>query len=224
MSPAKTIEKTSSARSDKTSGREFEETFKPKNREASPKNLDEGKGKKKKSGFPKIIIIILIIVILIAGAGGALYFSGNLNSVLSMVGLAKNTSGAAAADQQAALDRRKAELDAREQSLNDLQKKLNAQQETLDEKMSAAEASAAANRTFEEIRAGLSEEKLTELQQVGSIYSKMDPKAAAAVMTQIYNPQQIAVIIYFMQPAASASLLAKMDAPLAASVTQLLTS
>lgn len=76
--------------------------------------------------------------------------------------------------------------------------------------------------TFQEMRAALSEEKLTELKKVGAIYSKMDPTAAADIMVEIYQPMELATIIYYMQPAAAASLLAKMDSAQAARITQIL--
>ncbi len=76
--------------------------------------------------------------------------------------------------------------------------------------------------TFQEMRASLSEEKLTELRKVGTIYSKMDPTAAADIMVEIYQPMELATIIYYMQPAAAAALLAKMDSAQAARITQIL--
>ncbi len=76
--------------------------------------------------------------------------------------------------------------------------------------------------TFQEMRAALSEDKLTELKKVGIIYSKMDPAAAADIMLEIYQPMELATIIYYMQPAAAASLLAEMDSAQAARVTQIL--
>lgn len=76
--------------------------------------------------------------------------------------------------------------------------------------------------TFQEMRAALSEEKLTELKKIGTIYSKMDPTAAADIMVEIYQPMELATIIYYMQPAAAAALLAKMDSAQAARITQIL--
>lgn len=226
MSPAE-------AKSNKLGGKEFEETFKPKSRDSiadkdiedtgkKKKNKKKDSGKKKKSGFPKLVLILMIVLVLIGGAGAALYFSGNLTTVFEAVGLTKPPEEVALEDKQAALDQRETALNEREKTLNELQAKLDAQQKALDDAESAAIASAEANRTFEEIRAGFSDEKLAELKQIGAIYSKMDAVAAAAIMTKIYDDQQIAVIIYYMQPAASALLLSKLDISLAASVTQLL--
>jgi flagellar motility protein MotE (MotC chaperone) len=226
MSPAAEARRTS--RAAKLGGREFEEAFKPKSMESTAKELEEKKGrekkKKKKSGFRTIIFILSALIILIGGAAAALYFSGNLNAVFETVGLKKPEAVITLEERQAALDWREAALNEREQELNVLQEKLEAQQKELEEARREASASAAANRTFEEIRSGFSEEKLAELKQVGAIYSKMDPAAAASIITNIYDEKQIAVIIYHMQPAAAALVLANLEAQLAAGVTKILTS
>ncbi|NLT14726.1 MAG: hypothetical protein GXY05_10345 [Clostridiales bacterium] len=225
MSPA--VEARRPSRAAKLGGKEFEEAFKPKSRESTAKELEEKKGpekiQKKKSGFRKLIFIILALIILIGGAVAALYFSGNLNTVFEAVGLKKPEAMITLEERQAALDQRETALDKREQELGALQQKLEAQQKALEEAQSAASASAAANRTFEEIRSDFSEEKLAELKQVGAIYSKMDAAAAASIITSIYDAKQVAVIIYYMQPAAAALVLANLEASLAAGITKILT-
>lgn len=231
MSPAAEA-KSASSKSNKLGGKEFEETFKPKGKDSLAAKDLEGKngkgkkvkGKKKKLGFPKLILILMIVIVLIGGAGAALYFSGNLTTVFEAVGLTKPPEAVTIEAQRAALDQRETALNEREKTLNELQAKLDAQQKAIDDAESAAIASAQANRTFEEIRAGFSEEKAAELKQIGAIYSKMDATAAAAIITKIYDEQQIAVIIYHMQPAASALLLSKLETDLAAGVTQILAS
>ncbi|NLA87653.1 MAG: hypothetical protein GX847_10335 [Clostridiales bacterium] len=212
--------------SSKLGGKEFSEAFKPRSRETTARELEDkkgrGKAKKKKSGFRRLIIIVLILIILISGAGAALHFSGNLNVVFEAVGLKKPAAMLTVEERQASLDRREAALDEREQELNERQKTLEVQQTALEDALRAADAAAAENRTFEEIRSGFSEEKLAELKQVGIIYSKMDAAAAASIIANIYEEQQIAVIIYHMQPAAAALVMANMDARLAADVTEIL--
>lgn len=226
MSPAKTNEKSASTKAEKLGGKEFEETFKPK-KNPTEKDLvdkkDDKKGKKKKSGPRNVIVIFMIIVVLIAGAGAALYFSGNLTTVFALIGLTEEPIGMTLEEQQAALEQKKTELNTKEQALNELQAQLDAQQEALDSAKSTAQAEALANRTFEETRLSFSSEKLSELQQIGVIYSKMDPTAAAAIMTELFDTKQIAIIIYYMPPAAAALVMEKMDAGLAAGATEILT-
>lgn len=223
MSPADV--KAASLKSTKLVGKQFEETFKPKKTD-NIKNIETVKGKKKKSVVKRLVIILVILIVLIGGAGAALYFSGNLDAVFTAIGLPPlfDTGAITIEEQQAALDAREAALNAREKELSSQQETLAAQRQALDDDIAAAEASANANRTFEEIRAGYSEEKLTELKQVGSIYSKMDAEAAAAIITEMYDNRQIAVIIYYMQPAASALVMANLDPELAADVTEILAS
>jgi flagellar motility protein MotE (MotC chaperone) len=158
---------------------------------------------------------------LLAGAVAALYFSGNLNYVMGLVGLSKPAATATTTieDQQKALEQQAADLAAKEEALSELQKKLDEQQAALD-----AQSVPSPSPTFETVLAGLSEEKLSEIKQVGAIYSKMDPAAAAEIISKIYDTQHIAIIIYNMQPAASALVLAKLDPALAADVTTLLAS
>ena len=222
MSPA-AEDKKASGKAAKLGGKEFEETFKPK-KGASAKELEDpkSKGKKKKKKGPKPIIFIIVIVVLLGGSFAFLYLSGNLTKALSMVGLGPPQPSASVSleEQQKALDQKAAELKAKEQTLTELQAKLDKQKAA----QASAAASPSASPTFETYRAGLSAEKLAELKQVGSIYSKMDAAAAVTIMTKIYDAQQIAVIVYYMNPAAAALVLAKLEPALSASVTKLLTS
>lgn len=218
MSPEAESVKTAPSRSGKLGGKNFEETFKPN--KAIARDLEEPKGKKKKKKS-KGLVIFLVIIVLLAGSGAALYFTGFLNDALAMLGLSKPSEGFTISELQAALDEKTTELEAAVKEINALQAELEAQQAQLD---SVAAAAPSANPSFETILAGFSEEKLTELKQIGTIYSKMDPAAAAAIMLGIYDSTQIAVIVYYMQPAASALLLEQLDPALAGDVTLIMTS
>lgn len=220
MSPA--AGKTAAINTKTMGGKEFEETFRPKGGNiVSGKLANEKtvvKKKRKKSVFIKILIILLALIVLLGGSVAALYFSGNLTAVFNLVGL-QLPSGPSIAERQAALDHREAELKAFEQSLNELAEELDARQAALE---AAENTPPVTETTFEEIRAAFSDEKLSELQQLGVIYSKMDPAAAAAIMTEIYDADQIAVIVYNMKPAAAALVLEKLAPALAADVTEIL--
>ena len=218
MSPAAELKRAAPEKPGKLGGKDFADTFKPK---GTVKELVEPKAKKKKKkSKAKIIIILIVIIVLLGGSAAALYFSGNLNAVLAVVGLAKADQGLSIAEQQAALDQKASDLAAKEQELDEHQKKLESQQAALD----SASASPSASPSFETILSGYSEEKLADLKRVGVIYSKMDPAAAAAIMLGIYDSTQIAVIVFHMQPAASALLLAQLDPSLAGDVTMIMTS
>ena len=195
-----------------------------RNVKTAAKKPEAPKGKKKRKGSKVLIIfliIFLILIVLLGGSGAGLYFTGNLNGILEKTGLVKPSStGPSIAEQQAAIDKKAAELSDKEQTLSDLQKKLDRQKAAL----ASAEAAASASPTFSKTLAGMSAEKLAELKKVGLMYSSMDAAAAAAIMVKLYDQLQIAVIVYNMQPAASALLLSKLDPELAAGVTKLMTN
>lgn len=222
MSEAAVAEKRTAVKKNIGDSKEFAETFKPKKGNPNLEKAMKEVPKKKKRPFLKFIIIFLVFVLLIGGAGAALYFSGNLNNVLGLVGISLPIpqAGATLEQREAALDKKEAELAAREEALRELETQLNEQEAALNE----SDEPETQEDTFEDIIAGLSEQKLLELEQVGVIYSKMDPASAAAIMTELYDTRQIAVIVYHMKPAASALALAAMDAELAASVTDILIS
>ncbi|UOO37327.1 hypothetical protein IZU99_08700 [Oscillospiraceae bacterium CM] len=222
MSPASTAGKPG-----KLGDKEFEEAFKPGTKGVPADKVGKAK---KKSPLVMVVIIVLIILVLIAGGVAGLYLTGNLNPLLQAVGLGSLVD-TSQGDRAAALDAREAALNAREQALNDLQKQLDDQAAQSSTAPSTSPSgtdgqttTTTSTQTLEELLTGLSTEKLTELQQVGAIYSKMDAVSAGAIMTKVYDAQQIAVIVYYMQPAAAALLLSKLDPQLAADVTKILAS
>lgn len=225
MSPAAGAKTSAPSKAGKLGGSQFEETFRPKSRESTARELADDKGKrsgkdgKKRSRFPIVLIIILIILVLLGGSVAVLYFSGNLTKLidgaLNAVGLQMISSASAPPA---------AETPEPADSLDYFGGSIDIIEEAKPGVSEPVEATPTPPKTFEEIRAGFSEEKLAELKQVGTIYSKMDPEAAAKIMTKIYDVRQIAIIIYYMRPASSALVLAKLDPALAAEVTTLLTS
>ncbi|SHH83750.1 hypothetical protein SAMN02745823_01119 [Sporobacter termitidis DSM 10068] len=246
MSPVAEAQKTATVKTGRLDGKEFEETFKPKGRDKTAKELEDKdkkgkdgkdgkdgkKGKKKKPKFLRILIIVMIILVLLGGAGAALYLSGNLNNIinntLNAIGLQmiapgtaapSDTAGTSGAPDIEASASPEASITPEEPNVSD-----SPEESPTPEASPSPDGFDTEERTFEKILADFSEEKLTELKRVGLIYSKMDPAAAGAIMTNIYDPEQIAIIVYNMPPAASALLLAQLDAGLAAQVTKLMTS
>ncbi|MEL4106725.1 hypothetical protein AAFA46_07820 [Oscillospiraceae bacterium WX1] len=222
MSPASTAGKPG-----KLGDKEFEEAFKPGAKDVPPDKVLKAK---KKSPLITVVIVLIILVLMAGGVAG-LYLTGNMNPLLQAVGLGSLVD-TSQGDRAAALDAREAALNTREQALNDLQKQLDDQAAQSSAQPSTSPSGSGGQttttttsaQTLEELLTGLSTEKLTELQQVGSIYSKMDAVSAGAIMTKVYDAQQIAVIVYYMQPAAAALLLSKLDPQLAADVTKILAS
>lgn len=251
MSPAADKQKGTSAKGGKLGGKEFEEAFKP-NGKAAAEGAEGGKkgkkgkldkaGKKKKPKILVVIIVILVLLVMVGGAGAFLYMSGNLNKLIDQglraVGLQLISSQTASPSPSASTSPDVAETSPgaspspqASASISPVQPSASGAltspgvSPTVSPGVSAsASPSAGTTQSFESLRSSFSDEKLTELKQVGTIYSKMDAAAAAAIMTKIYDVKQIAVIVYYMQPAASAQVLAKLDPTVAANVTKLMTS
>ncbi|MPM15776.1 hypothetical protein SDC9_62148 [bioreactor metagenome] len=70
----------------------------------------------------------------------------------------------------------------------------------------------------------LSEDKISEIKRVSSVYSKMAPAEAAGILAGMTDIMEISFIVYHMQPAASALVLSEMDAARAAEITKNLLS
>lgn len=220
-------------------GRKFEETFKPASRPAPPDGEAEQPVKKKRKGAGRrALIIILALVLIIAAGAAALVFTGTADVILDAFGIPNFLPGAETRSLEYQLRQRAYELDQREEFLNaredyltQREAELKDESERLDirernlvrqQEEWAAEVEAAKKMTITDILAAYSEEKLKSMQQVGMIYSKMDPEAAAAIASELYDAQQIAVICYSMQPQAAAQLLEKIEPALAADVTKIL--
>lgn len=217
MSEASTSGKKNSARRESFSGDEFEETFKPKagNINAGFSKNEKSKKKKEKSKN-KGLIIVLILILLVAGSVAVLNFTGMLTPILQSMGIVEaSTAGISNEELQVQLEQWEVDLNAREESLNAWETQLSQQEAALQTESSTTEDV----MTFEETLSEISEAKLTELKRVGTIYSNMDPTAAAAILEQVYDETDISIIIYHMQPSTSALVLAQMDADLAARVT-----
>jgi len=220
-------------------GKKFEETFKPANRPVPQDDVEAEKaGGKKKGRGRRVLIIILALIVLVAAGAAALVFTGTADVILETFGIPNFLPGAEVRSLQYQLQQRAYELDNREQLLNareDMldqreaellerseqldvrERNLRKQQEEWEESVEAAK-----KMTITDILASYSEDKLKSMQQVGAIYSKMEPEAAASIASELYDAQQIAVICYSMQPQAAAKLLENLDPKLAADVTEIL--
>lgn len=200
---------------------EFENTFRPKQSNINFGALKNEKAPKKKKKSRRKMRIVLLAVVVLIGAGAALYFTGFLNPVLKLVGLSDSS------DSQLTLEEREAALDLRETALNDREESLSQREEAVAAKeaeQDTQDGSVSTDQTFAEMLGDLSDEELEYFKKVGIIYSKMDPAEAAAIMGSMYDLKQISAIIYYMQPAASALVLEKMEAATAANVTEFLLS
>jgi flagellar motility protein MotE (MotC chaperone) len=220
-------------------GKKFEETFKPSNRPVPPDAQEINRNpKKRKGGARRAIIIILVLLLLVAAGAAALVFTGTADVILESFGIPNFLPGAETRSLQYQLEQRAHQLDQREQLLNDREDMLSQRETELMEQSDRldireknlkrqqeeweAEIEAAKEMTIADILATYSDDKLQSMRQVGAIYSKMDAEAAAAIVSELYDAQQIAAICYSMQPQAAALMLEKLEPELAAEVTAIL--
>ena len=122
------------------------------------------------------------------------------------------------------LDTRKTELDEREQSLKSLEADTNAgfdrrrtQLDKLETELKARE-----DRLTPIYRTPMSEEALADMTSLSKTYSAMTPEAAADILANIYDAQDVAAILYYMSEKSAGAILSVMDAELAAEVTEIL--
>jgi len=112
---------------------------------------------------------------------------------------------------------REAILDEREAALASKEKSLAKREAALAE----AEAKMEANKgSFEATIAGLSEERIAQYEQLGSIFSNMEAEPAAEALSEIGSVMEMAIVIYYMRPESSAKVLNNMDPKLAARITE----
>ncbi|MPM03690.1 hypothetical protein SDC9_49957 [bioreactor metagenome] len=205
--------------------RKFEDAFKPKkdNNVNFGVLKNEKKAQKKiKKSKKKTLLLILVLIIAIGAAGAALYFTGLLNPVLERIGLRQP-----AAETQLSIEERETLLDLKETELNKKEETLNQREKQLEEKDLAQQTQSDGNETaksFSEMIKGLSEDELSYLKKVSSIYSKMDAAEAATILTGIFDLTEISSILYYMQPAVSAAVLEQMEPAKAAEITQIMLS
>ncbi len=195
---------------------EFKQQMKPKKSNAKGQNeqgIQNGKPKKKKG---KKGIIFMVLLILIAGGVAALYFTGTLSSLL---GLEPDEATMTMEQWQAQLGSKESDLTIWSGVLTDKEAELNKRESELDEREAALLKAESANLTFSQRIAGKTEDELADIQKVSNIYAKMDAAAAAEALLEIKDEDRTAMIIYYMQPNASAPILAEMTAEQAAEIT-----
>lgn len=205
----------------------FEENFKPKRGVVNfGAHKDEGKVKrpKKRMKLPvRLLLIFLIVAVVLGGVTAGLYFTGMLTPAMELVGLVQPTP-----EPTASLEEREALLDIRDQALTDREAALTKREQELSEKETELDRREAVleatGDSFQLSLQGLDEDKLTEIKRVGSVYSKMEPAEAAAILNDMTDIMEVSLILYHMQPAASALVLAEMDTARAAEITRNLLS
>jgi len=206
---------------------------------------ESGEEADKKGGAAGIIIImILVLTILICGFGAAMYFNvlgarsivaGAVNDplirlviwldpVFSSVDDKMRAEAASQAkrhaEKDAELESRDEEVTIREEGINSREAQLDRREKELDSR--EAQIIAMYERTVPLYRRDMTEQEQEDMESLSRTYSQMSPSDAAARLVRLYDPRDVAAILYFMAERPRAAILAAMDPAYAAEITEIL--
>ena len=207
---------------------------------------DKGKkgGKKKGSKVWVILIIILVLLVLIAAFCAAVYFNlfGFGDIILEPVGewlfgimvwidpefssVDKELSArgdernAALDEREHGLDTREAELAAREEAANTREKQNDRRATALDRREDLLNIREDTDTPL--FRRDLTEQELADVASLSRTYAQMSPETAAEILAGLYEPMDIASILYFMAERNAATILAAMEVEMAVIITDIL--
>jgi len=191
-----------------------------------------------------IIIMVLVAIILIGGFVTSMYFGilGTREVVGDLVRQPmldfliwldprldaidqRLTDDAEAFDEHVA--EKTAELDEREyyilQQEEDLEARLmQVERQAVELDSREAQIIAMYERTMPLHRRIESDEDLEEMLSISEIYSQMSPNIAATILINIYDPRDVAAILFFMNESNAASILTEMEPHMAAEITEIL--
>lgn len=199
---------------------DFEQELGPKKR-AMPSDSVEKKSrkKKKKKGGKKRLIIIIVAAVLLIGIGVGLFLlsrrEGGLVSLLPF-----SAEYQSMLDLEAELEVKSAELDAREKDISAEESRLSVLEAQLQRQQTQLEQTSSYGGNYADYVENLTEEKVEEIMRVGTIYSKMEAEDAARILTELYETNEISIIMYYMKPVQAALVLTYMDTSLAAQITR----
>ena len=211
---------------------------------------ENAKGEKKKGGkFLLILIIALVLLVLIAAFCAIVYFNwwGMGDKVLNPIGdwlvgvvvwlnpefrsidqemRAANEERIKDIDEQhKELDRRGEEVAAREEAAVALEVQLDRRGAALDrqeEQLKKQQQQQQQQSLPPAFQRELTEQELADLQSLSRTYAQMAPASAAAIMLELYRPEDFATIIYFMVERNAAAILAELPPKIAALITEYL--
>jgi len=201
--------------------------------------------KSEKSGAGSIILImILVLVILIGGFTAALYFDvfdsreiiadviteplldviiwldpgfSSINQRLIAEGEAQERRfeerGIEYDEREEIIEMHESFIETREQQLDRREQELNRREEQI---------IAMYERTIPLYRREMTDEEYTDMMSLSRTYTQMSPDVAAGILVRLYDPRDVAAILYFMGERNSAAILAVMDPGYAANITEIL--
>ena len=197
--------------------KQINSTAKPQNQKSKQSN-NKDKANKKKA----YIFVIVILLVSTAAAMGVMIVTKNLFNGREII---INYLTAMEPDYET-LQEREAVLELLEEELSDREESVLKKESALAEELAQLEEEEEAlqlqevNNSFELYIASLSEERIAQYEQLGTIYSNMEPEQAVAAISAIGSVLDMAVVIYYMESTSSAAVFNYMDAELAAQITE----
>jgi len=209
------------------------------------KDKKSGEKGEKSSAAGVIILMILVLLILIGGFGAALYFdvfdsrpiiadvlTEPLLDVLIWLDPEYHTiRQRLRAEEEASIrqfEERTAELDRREEDIDILEGMIVAREQVVERRMHDLDRReeqiiAMYERTIPLFRRpDRSEQEMDDMLALSRTFTNMSPDTAATILVQLYDPRDVAAIIYYMSERNAASILAEMDVRYAANITEIL--
>ena len=198
------------------------------------KGAKSEKPARKKGGFIKFLLIPAFLAALLLVAGVVFFL--DIFSVRSTVLATANQMLASRdpeyrqyveqlSEREAALDLREADISLREAELQQREDALANDDSSLKRRAAALDEREKKLRGQElaatpMFRREISEEKLTELKNLGRIYSNIEVEAAAQALSLLNSPVEMAEVLFYMDKNAAADLLGALDAEIAAQITR----
>ncbi len=182
----------------------------------------KGRKKKKKEKKPKRKkgkLFLFIFIILLIGAFCAAVYLDYFEIRTKMIDFLSSFDPeyVAYTEKVAEAEQKLVELETWEGVLTEQENSLAQRTADLDDReVEISEQSVSSQLLY---RGNLSDERIAELQNLGNIYSTMDPAAAAEILPQLYGVIDMAAIIYYMDESAAATLLSLLNSALAAQIT-----
>lgn len=178
----------------------------------------KGKNKKIKASFAVIAILLIATVAALAVMIVTKNLFGGRDVILDFL-TSKDPSYVTLQEWKNSLEALQEELTSREESLIKKEAVLVEEKAELEAKAEAIKNEEIIS-SFELYVESLSDERISQFVQLGTIYSNMDTKQAAAAISEIGSEIDMAIVIYYMKPEYSAGVLDCMDPELAAQITE----
>jgi flagellar motility protein MotE (MotC chaperone) len=219
-----------------------------KEKEPKEKKVKEKKVKEKKESSGGsgglIVIMSLVLILLIGGFTVALVFDVFSARVITADVITEplidviiwlnpsyssisNRLEAERVAQEIEFEERTDDLDEREAQIELLENVLITQEQLLDRRALELDRReeqiiAMYERTIPIYRREMTEQELADMNSLSRTYTQMAPEAAADIIVELYDPRDVAAIIYFMGERNAAAILAVMEPDYAANITEIL--